>query len=343
MYWVSAVRQLMFSGAVEESEMKRARVLAADAWPARKAAIVANLRRLLGPLPGPAFRVPLDLKTVKEQPRDGYTQQTITYNVDPYDRVESYLLIPERREGKRPAILALHSTHPSGKDLAMGLGGDDSQPYARELAQRGYVVIVPDYWPMGHYRGRKYDPYQRGYASGAMKGVWNHMRALDVLESIPQVDAERIGCIGHSLGGYNTIFLGVQDARVKVMVSNAGYNSFVDYAASPYSGGDLAKWALDKHIRRIRTVYDYDPAAVPCDFPELIAALAPRLLLTIAPRQDEIFVLPGVMKCLAAARPVYELLGAPDNLQARFPDEAHNFPEAERRAAYEFLDKFLKP
>jgi predicted dienelactone hydrolase len=228
-----AVTRMSPTTAAEEVEMKRFRVLAADEWPARKAAIVASLRNLLGPLPGPAFRVPLDLKVVKEEQRDGYTQKTITYNVDPYDRVESYLLIPKRRDGKRPAILALHSTHPTGKDHAMGLDGDASQPYARELAQRGYVVIVPDYWPMGHYRSKKYDPYQRGYASGAMKGVWNHMRAIDVLDSLPQVDADRIGCIGHSLGGYNTIFLGVQDARVKVMVSNAGYNSFVDYAASP--------------------------------------------------------------------------------------------------------------
>jgi dienelactone hydrolase len=314
-----------------------------DEWPARKAAIVANLGRLLGPLPGRAFRVPLDLKTIKEEHGEGYVQKTITYNVDPYDRVESYLLIPERREGKWPAILALHSTHPIGKDLAMGLDRAVSQPYARELAQRGYVVIAPDYWPMGHYRNKQYDPYQRGYASGAIKGVWNHMRAIDVLESLPEVDVDRIGCIGHSLGGYNTIFLSVQDARVKAMVSNAGYNSFVDYAASPYGGGDLANWALDKHIRRIRTVYNDDPAQVPCDFPDLIAALAPRPLLTIAPKQDDIFVLPGVKKCLDAARPVYELLGVRENLQARFPEDAHNFSEAERRAAYEFLDKFLKP
>jgi dienelactone hydrolase len=338
-----AATEMRPTTAAEELEIKRARILAAEEWPARQTAIVANLQRLLGPLPGPAFRVPLDLKIVKEERREGYTQKTITYNVDPYDRVESYLLIPERREGKRPAILALHSTHPIGKDLAMGMDREASQPYARELAQRGYVVIAPDYWPMGHYRNKKYDPYQRGYASGAVKGVWNHMRAIDVLASLPEVDADRIGCIGHSLGGYNTIFLGVQEARVKVMVSNAGYNSFVDYAASPYGGGDLAKWALDKHIRRIRTIYNNDPASVPCDFPEMIAALAPRPLLTIAPKQDEIFVLPGVMKCLDAARPVYELLGAPGNLQARFPDDAHNFSEGERRAAYEFLDKFLKP
>jgi dienelactone hydrolase len=331
------------AGDAKNLEVKRPRALTVDEWPEHKARIIANLGCLLGPLPGRAFRVPLDLKIVREEQRDGYTQKTITYNVDPYDRVESYLLVPERRGGKRPATLALHSTHPTGKDFAMGLKGDTSQPYARELAQRGYVVIAPDYWPMGHYRNKKYDPYQRGYASGAIKGVWSHMRALDVLESLPEVDADRIGCIGHSLGGYNTIFLSVQEPRVKAMVSNAGYNSFVEYAASPYGGGDLANWALDKHIRRIRTIYNNDPAAVPCDFPELIAAIAPRPFLTIAPKQDDIFVLPGVNKCLEAARPVYELLGAGNNLQARFPDDAHNFPESERRAAYEFLDRFLKP
>jgi dienelactone hydrolase len=225
----------------------------------------------------------------------------------------------------------------------MGADGDTGRQYAHELARRGYVVIVPDYWPMGHYRSKKYDPHQNGYATGAIKGVWNHMRAIDVLQTLPEVDAEHIGSIGHSLGGYNTVFLGVLEPRIKAMVTSAGYNSFVDYAASPYGGGDLAKWSLDKHLRRVRTVFSNDHAQVPCDFPEMIAALAPRPLLTIAPKNDEIFVLPGVTRCLDAARPVYELLDARGNLQSRFPDGGHDFPEAEREAAYQFLDKYLRP
>jgi hypothetical protein len=328
--------------ASERSWIERARREAAEQWPQRRAQIVENLERLLGPLPGPAFRVPLDLQVVKEEQRDGYTQQTITYQVDPYDRVESYLLMPHSRNGKTAAVLALHPTHPIGKDRAMGADGDTGRQYAAELAKRGYIVIVPDYWPMGHYRGKRYDPYQSGYASGSIKGVWNHMRAIDVLQSLPEVDGERIGAIGHSLGGYNTVFLGVFDPRVKAMVTSAGYNSFVDYAVSPYGGGDAAKWAIDKHIRRVRTVYDNDPTALPCDFPEMIAALAPRPLLTIAPKQDEIFVLPGVTRCLDAARPVYHLLGARENLQASFPEGGHDFSTVEREAAYRFLDKFLR-
>ena len=51
--------------------------------------------------------------------------------------------------------------------------------------------------------------------------------------------------------------------------------------------------------------------------------------------------LPGVRKCLNAARPAYELVGDVDDLQARFPDAAHDFPNAERKAAYDFLDQHL--
>ena len=41
-----------------------------------------------------------------------------------------------------------------------------------------------------------------------MKGIWNHMRAVDLLQSLDEVDNDRIGCIGHSLGGHNTLYVG---------------------------------------------------------------------------------------------------------------------------------------
>ena len=56
-----------------------------------------------------------------------------------------------------------------------------------------------------------------------MKGIWNHMRCVDLLVSRDDVDAEKIGTIGHSLGGHNAIFLGVFDRRVKVVVSSCGW------------------------------------------------------------------------------------------------------------------------
>jgi dienelactone hydrolase len=175
-----------------------------------------------------------------------------------------------------------------------------------------------------------------------MKGIWNHMRAIDLMETLPEVDAERIGAIGHSLGGYNTLFLGLFEPRVKAMVTSAGYNSFRAYAASAYGGGDLKNWGIDKHMRRVRTVYNNSPEQVPFDFPQLLAALAPRPVFTSAPMHDEYFAHAGVIPCLDAARPVYELFGRGENLVAEFPDTGHEFPEAQRQAAYAFLDRHLR-
>lgn len=84
------------------------------------------------------------------------------------------------------------------------------------------------------------------------------------------------GDFSHSLGGYNTLFLVLFDPRVQVMVSSAGYNAVANYAALKYGGGELKNWGIDKHLRRFRTIYGNDPKQLPFDFPELLAALAPR-------------------------------------------------------------------
>jgi hypothetical protein len=161
------------------------RITSPEKWEIRRRHIIANIEKVTGPLPGRAFRVPLDLEVLTEVDCGSYTRKTIAYNVDPYDRVESYLLVPHNLQGRTPAILALHGTNNFGKDSVVGLVGKTAAEkrrfYGHELAERGYVVIAPDYWYYGKYREQEYNPYQRGYASATMKGVWNHMRAIDVL------------------------------------------------------------------------------------------------------------------------------------------------------------------
>jgi len=81
---------------------------------------------------------------------------------------------------------------------------------------------------------------------------------------------------------------------------------------------------------------------VPFDFPEVVAAIAPRAFLASSPTMDDNFEVSGVKDCIAAAKPVYELLGAKDKLQANYPECKHTFPEDVRKVAYEFLDRWLK-
>ena len=84
-------------------------------------------------------------------------------------------------KAKLPAMLCLHQTVKIGKGEPAGVGGAREPAYALELAERGYVTLAPDYPNFGDY---KIDLYAKGYASATMKGIWNHMRAVDLLQSL---------------------------------------------------------------------------------------------------------------------------------------------------------------
>ena len=170
-----------------------------------------------------------------------------------------------------------------------------------------------------------------------MKGIFNHVRGVDLLQSLPEVDADQIGCIGHSLGGHNTIFLGVFDTRVKVMVSSCGFTSF-----SRYKGGDLTGWTHRGYMPRIAEAFGGDPARMPFDFPDVIGALAPRAFFTNSPIGDGNFDVSGVRDCIEAAGRVYDEMGVGDRLVAVHPDAGHDFPPEVRERAYEFIDRHLR-
>jgi dienelactone hydrolase len=320
---------------IRDADGKEQPVKTADDWAKRRAHILANMEVVMGPLPDAGRKVPLDPRIADEKKEEKYIRRKLTIAVEKGDRLPCYLFIPTERKGKLPAILCLHPTsRPLGKGTVAGMGEKYDRAYAIHLAERGYVTLAPDYVNMGEY---KIDPYKNGYASATMKGIWNHMRAVDYLQSLLEVDGERIGCIGHSLGGHNSMFLAVFDPRIKCVVSNCGFCSF-----PRYYGGDLKGWSHDGYMPRIRTVYELKPEKMPFDFTEVTAALAPRPFLASAPTRDSNFDVQGVKDCIAAARPVYELLGADDKLAANYPDCDHNFPPEVRKVAYDWLDRWLK-
>ncbi len=303
-------------------------------WRKRRERILADMQLVMGPLPPASRKVPPDVAVLDEADLPKVVRKKITFAAEDGDRVPAYLLLPKGLAGKAPAMLCLHQTTGIGKGEPAGVGGDPNLHYALELAERGYVTLAPDYPNFGDY---KLDPYARGYASATMKGIWNRMRAIDLLASLPQVDPARIGCIGHSLGGHNTLFLAAFDPRVKVAVTSCGFNSFLKYY-----GGNLGGWSHAGYMPRIASEYGKDARKMPFDFTEVLAALAPRPVFIVAPTKDDNFELSGVEDCLRAAGPVYALFGARDKLVATHPDCGHGFPPEARRAAYGFIDKALR-
>jgi dienelactone hydrolase len=304
-------------------------------WAVRRAHILDHVERVMGRLPGGERRVPLDPEYGDPVSEDGYRRIHVAYAAEPGDRVPAWLLIPDGAppEGGSPAVVCPHQTVRSGKDEPVGIEARPNRSTAKELAERGYVVLAPDYPNFGEY---EVDPYALGYASASMKGIWNHMRGVDLLASLPEVDAGRIGAIGHSLGGHNAIFLATFDDRVRAVVSSCGFNSF-----PYYYGGKLEGWSHSGYMPRIRSMYGADPSRMPFDFPELIAALAPRAFFSNSPTRDSNFEVEGVRVAIEAARPIFELLGAGDRLVVEYPDDGHDFPPGVRARSYEFLDRQL--
>ena len=153
--------------------------------------------------------------------------------------------------------------------------------YADELARRGFVCLVPDY---PSYGDNAYDfkKHSKSYASGSMKAVWDNIRGIDLLETLPEVGVKRIGIIGHGLGGQSALFTAAFDYRVAAVVSSCGFTTF-----PRYKGGGLADWSDPRRVPRIRDVYGNDPAKIPFDFGELIATLAPRGVFVSAPLKDD--------------------------------------------------------
>ena len=303
-------------------------------WERRRSAILEGIQEAMGRLPDISSFPPLDPAIEESVKEDGYTRRKLTLQVEEGDRLSCYLLVPEKLDGRVPAILALHPTHPMGKGDTAGLTRRDNRNYGQELARLGFVVLVPDYPSFGDEAD--YDFSKDNYVSGSMKGIVNHIRCVDYLQSLSCVDPERIGVIGHSLGGHNALFAAVFDQRIKVIVSSCGWTPFHDYYQ-----GKIKGWTSDRYMPLLEDKYKLDPDLAPFDFYGIVAALAPRPFFSVSPLRDSNFEVSGVRKAIAEARKVYELLGAGEKLLVEYPDSEHDFIPAMREEAYRFLAEWL--
>lgn len=309
-------------------------------WEIRRLHALAAMQEVMGPLPSPARRVPLDVKKVEEMKVGKLVRRKITYRTDPFGRVSAWLFLPEdsrlavARQGsaRLPAVLCLHQTIKIGKDEPAGLGGHPSLHYALHLAERGFITLAPDYPSFGEHAW-KFADAKHGYQSGTMKAIWDNIRAVDLLQSLPEVDPHRLGVIGHSLGGHNALFTAVFEPRLTAIVSSCGFTSFLK--------DDMPSWTGPVYMPRITSVYKNDARKMPFDFTEIVAALAPRPFLACAATRDDDFAVDGVRDVMNSARPIYRLYKTVDNLQAYFPDAPHSFPADARKRAYEFLERYL--
>ena len=189
-----------------------------------------NLVKDLGPSPE---ALPLEVETLEQTQFDGYIREKIIFNPDPFSSIPAYVLMPDRAtaENPAPAVLCAHG-HGVGKDGAVGIVEDYQKQYAVELAQRGFVTLAPDWRCFDERKDR--DEWARrpgrdgcniayfafGYFGYQLLqlNVSDGQRCLDYLQSRPEVDSRRLGCMGCSFGGTMTTYISALDQRVKAAV-----------------------------------------------------------------------------------------------------------------------------
>lgn len=308
--------------------------LSTNHWNQRRQSILRAMQEVMGPLPGPEKRCKLDVKVEEEMDCGDYVRRFLTYAAEPDGRVPAYLLFPKAALSsakKFPAVLALHQTHPLGQKVVVGLSNSTNDEYGVELVRRGYVVLAPPYPLLANYQP---DLQKLGYESGTMKAIWDNIRGLDLLESLPFVQPGRFGAIGHSLGGHNSIYTAAFDERIKVIASSCGFDSYRDY-----KDGNISGWTSVRYMPKLK---NFAPDKYPFDFHEILGALAPRTVFVNAPQRDTNFKWRSVDAVATAARPVFDLYGATNQLHIEHPDCGHLFPTAMREKGYELFDAQLK-
>ena len=192
------------------------------------------LKGLGGDWPKPC---PLNPRLRKKIPRDGFTIESVYYDAQPDDPVPAMLLIPDGVSAKKPAAaVAVWHQHAGqyhlGKSEPAGLAGNPMHHTGAALAQEGYVVLCPDALcfeerqdPTGKLAGGSYERYEflRYVVDGkcmAWKNILDMRRAIDYLTSRPDVNADRVGCYGHSMGSTHAWLVGPHEPRIKATVGN---------------------------------------------------------------------------------------------------------------------------
>jgi dienelactone hydrolase len=297
-----------------------------EAWQERRATLRKWWLDFLGPLRAER-RGPPPVKVVAEDRPDGVIRQLVHYETEPGVTVAAYLLKPAQTPPRAPGVVVLHSTTQATIRQPAGLADEPSKAYGLTLAQRGYVTLCPRCFLWTDDLKIRYDEHVRRFqerhpqARGMAKMLHDALVAVDVLAAQPGVDPQRLGAVGHSLGGKEVLYLAALDERIRAAVSSEGG------VGTRFSNWD-APWYLGPEIRRAEWRREHH---------ELVALVAPRAFLLLGGDSAD-----GDRSWpfIAAALPVYRLFAGRPRLGLFNHKQAHSVPPAAEQRIYEWFGAY---
>ena len=326
-----------------------------DEW--RKTARQKVFDCMLTPPPPPLSTFHYEL--ICEEQRDGYRALKIEIRLSRYYTVPAYLLIPDGK-GPFPAVNALHD---HGAHLFIGkekmirpLACEDStvirdadewvrtlydgQFVGDYLARHGYVVFsadAPMWGERGQQEGPRRDRYDMIAGNMMMYGIdlsaymtYDDISGTEFLASLPEVDAQRIGCMGCSMGAYRAWMLSALSDRIKVGAAICWMVTTDEQMSLKYKRTENGGFAnCFPGLRRW------------LDYPHVASIACPKPMLFINGSQDKLFPVPGVQKAFAIMHDTWRSQGAEQNLETELWDIPHSCPLKAQERVLQFFQKHL--
>jgi dienelactone hydrolase len=290
-------------------------------WEARRQSLRQQILSAAGLLPMPVKRS-LHPKFVRRMEYPDYSIEVVLLETFPGYFLGGNLYRPARGRQRSPGILLAHGHWKRGR--LENLPSYSVPALGINLARQGYVVFAYD---MAGYNDTRQTPHSFGGRDETLWSfhpmglqLWNSMRALDFLQSLPDVDSRRIGATGGSGGASQVFLLAAVDDRVTAAAP-------VNMVSAYMQGGDPCEEAPNLRLDTFNV--------------EIAAMMAPRPMLVVSSTRDWTRHTPG--EEFPALRRIYELYGAPQNVENVHIDAEHNYNRQSREAVYGFLQKTLRP
>jgi hypothetical protein len=302
-----------------------------------------KLKALLGAFPP---QVPLNPQVIYSVEDGDVIRQRVILDVDEYMAMPCLIVMPQglSPNHKAPAILCSHGHGPYGKEPVAGVRttGDrrnnieeHNYDYGLQMARRGYVCICPDLRNFGErsdggapYPGR--DICNVNFIRGMILGLYtltlnisDMMRAIDYLQTMPEVDPDRIGMMGLSQGGTMTTFTTAVEPRIKAADIMGYVNSWKAFGigTANFCGSQI-----------VPDIYKY------LDVPDIAGLITPRPLLIEMGAFDKCFSIDDLKPGYEHVKKIYEAAGVADKLWCDLHPGPHAFAG---NKAFDFFETYL--
>lgn len=309
-------------------------IQSAEDWNRQKDILRRQLYESLGLQPLPA-RSPLEPKITGRHERTDFIVENIAFESRPGLYVTANLYLPKNVTEPVPTILYVCG---HGKVEIDGVSYGNKTYYQHHgawFARNGYACLIIDTLGLGEIIGEHHGTHHegrwwwnsRGYTPAGVE-AWNCIRALDYLETRPEVDKTRFGVTGRSGGGAYSWWIAALDERIKCAVPVAGITSMHNH---------VVDGCVEGHCDCMYHINAYQ-----WDFPTIAALVAPRPLLISNTDKDRIFPLDGVVDVYNKTRRIYEMLDATDNIGLTIVEGPHSDTQPLRVPAFQWFNRHLK-